>query len=311
MDHATSWPDLKVLITGASGFLGSHLLQCLSDLGAEVHATSRMPRAVVPGGPCWWHSSLTSMEDVREIFSKVKPDIVYHMAGYVGASPSRDLVLPTFRSLLASTINVLISASEIGCRRVILSGSLTEPRASESNATPSSPYAAAKWAASGYGRMFHALYGLPTVVVTPFMTYGPGQDSQKLIPSVILSLLRNEDPRLSSGQWEADWIFVHDVIEGFLTAAIVPGIEGVTVDLGTGMKRSIREVVELIATLMDSPSKLKFGAVGDRPMEPIRVANNMETQRRLGWKAKTSLQAGLVQTIKWYTHQSSSDKTRC
>jgi UDP-glucose 4-epimerase len=311
MDHETSWPDLKVLITGASGFLGSHLLRCLSNLGAEIHATSRVPRSVTSGGPCWWHSSLTDIESVREIFSKVKPDIVYHMAGYVGASPSRDLVLPTFQSLLASTINVLIGASEIGCRRVILSGSLTEPGASESYATPSSPYAAAKWAASGYGRMFHSLYNLPTVIVTPFMTYGPGQDVRKLIPSVILSLLRNEDPQLSSGQWEADWVFVDDVIRGFLTAAIAPAIEGATVELGTGTKRSIREVVEMIARLMDSPSQLRFGAVRDRPMEPIRIADNIETQRKLGWKAQTSLQDGLLQTIKWYTHQFSGDKTRC
>jgi nucleoside-diphosphate-sugar epimerase len=159
--------------------------------------------------------------------------------------------------------------------------------------------------------MFHSLYNLPTVIVTPFMTYGPGQDVRKLIPSVILSLLRNEDPQLSSGQWEADWVFVDDVIRGFLTAATAPAIEGATLELGTGTKRSIREVVVLIARLMDSPSQLKFGAVRDRPMEPIRIADSIETQRKLGWKAQTSLQDGLLQTIKWYTLQFNGDKTRC
>lgn len=309
MDYERSWPGLKVLVTGASGFLGSNLLRHLSAVGAEIHATSRTARSFRPGGPLWWHSSLASIESVREIFSKVKPDIVYHFAGSVGANPSRDLVLPTFQSLLASTVNVLIASSEMGCRRVILSGSLTEPAADESHAVPSSPYAAAKWAASGYGRMFHTLYDLPTVIVTPFMTYGPGQDQKKLIPSVITSLLRHEEPRLSSGQWEADWVFVDDVIEGFMAAAVVSGIEGLTADLGTGTKRSIREVVELIAQLMDSRSKLVFGAMGDRPMEPVRVANNREAQHRLGWKAKTSLEAGLVRTINWYAQQSINGNT--
>lgn len=306
MDKQTSWADTKVLVTGASGFLGSHLCRRLLELGAEVHATSRGIHTSRAGKLRWWQSDLIEIEKVREILSKSKPDVIYHLAGSVGAIPNKDLILPTFHSLLTSTVNVLIGATELGCRRVILSGSLTEPGPNESNPTPSSPYAAAKWAASGYGRMFHTLYNLPTVIVTPFMTYGPSQDSRKLIPSVILSLLQSKAPRLSSGQWEADWVYVDDVIEGFLAAGVVPGIEGLTVDLGTGRKRSVCEVVKMIAHLMDSPSKLLFGAIEDRPMEPIRIANNMETQRRLGWAAKTSLKEGLAQTIQWYADQTTA-----
>lgn len=303
MDSQSSWAGLKVLITGASGFLGSHLCARVLELGAEVHATSRVPRASVPGGPCWWHSSLLTIESVREILSKTKPDVIYHMAGSVGASPNLELVLPAFHSLLTSTVNLLVGAKEIGCHRVILSGSLTEPSSQGEESTPSSPYAAAKWAASGYGRMFYDLYKLPTVMVTPFMTFGPRQDSRKLIPSVILSLLEKRAAMLSSGQWEADWIYVDDVIQGFLAAAVVPGIEGRTVELGTGMKRSIREVAELIAQLMNNPAKLLFGAIADRPNEPVRVADTMDAQLRLGWSAKTSFSQGLRQTIQWYEQQ--------
>lgn len=306
MDDEQAWADRKVLITGASGFLGSHLCRRLSELGAEVHATSRAVRTSSIGGPCWWHSSLMEIENVREILSKIKPEVIYHLAGSVGATPNIDLVLPTFQSLLTSTVNVLIAATELGCRRIVLIGSLTEPSPQEAHPTPSSPYAAAKWAASGYGRMFHTLYNTPIVIATPFMTYGPGQDSRKLIPSVILSLLQNKAPRLSSGLWDADWVYVDDVIEGFLAAAVVPGIEGATVDLGTGRTRSVREVTEMIANLMDSSSKLLFGAIEDRPMEPIRVADRMATQRRLGWAAKTSLKKGLIQTIQWYADQTAT-----
>lgn len=305
MDHRSSWAGVKVLITGASGFLGSHLCMRVSELGAEVHATSRAARVSALGGPCWWHSSLLDIESVRTILAKIKPDVIYHMAGSVGASPNIELVLPAFHSLLTSTVNILVGATEIGCRRVILSGSLTEPNSQGAQPTPSSPYAAAKWAASGYGRMFYELYKLPTILLTPFMTYGPRQDSRKLIPSVILSLLQKKAPMLSSGQWEADWIYVDDVIQGFLAAAVAPGGEGRTVELGTGTKRSIREVVELIANLMDNPSKLLFGAIADRPNEPVRVADTMEALNRLGWSAKTSLTEGLRQTIQWYARQPS------
>lgn len=117
----------KILVTGASGFIGSHLCRHLSKLGADVHATSRVMRTSAQGGPCWWHSTLIEIDSVQEIFSKVRPDVVYHLAGSVGASTDKELVLPTFHSLLTSTVNILIGATEVGCRRVILSGSLTEP----------------------------------------------------------------------------------------------------------------------------------------------------------------------------------------
>ena len=159
----------------------------------------------------------------RHVFKTIRPEIVFHLAGTPNASPDLALVLPTFHGMLTSTINVLLAAMEVGCRRVVLSGSLTEPKADP--ATPHSPYAAAKWAASGYGRMFCSLYGSPVVVLRPFMTYGPGQAETKLIPTVILALLRGEPPRLSSGTYRADWVYISDVIEGFVAAATATEIE--------------------------------------------------------------------------------------
>src|SRR4029077_12337963 len=97
---------------------------------------------------------------------------------------------------------------------------------------PSSPYAAAKWAGCAYARMYYKLYGTPIVIVRPFMTFGPGQNSEKLIPHVILSILHGKSPHLSSGQWRAYWVFVDDATEGFVTAASKPEIEGTTIDLG-------------------------------------------------------------------------------
>jgi nucleoside-diphosphate-sugar epimerase len=249
----------------------------------------------------WWQSDPSKIEDVQNVVSKVEPEVIYHLAGSVGASPDRRLVLPTVHSLLLSTINLLSVGTEVGCRRIILAGSLTEPRPHDTHPVPTSPYAAAKWAASGYGRMFHVLYETPIVVLIPFMTFGPGQDQTKLIPSVILTALRGESPQLTSGRWEADWVYVDDVIEGFLTAAHAPGVEGKTIDLGSGVRTSVRAVVELLAQQMGTRLKPVFGVLPDRPMEPIRLANAAKAKEWLGWEATTELNEGLKQTIDWYS----------
>jgi UDP-glucose 4-epimerase len=300
MNKQDYWKTRKVLVTGGSGFLGSHLCQRLCDLGAEVHATSRACRPIREGGPIWWRSDLSSLDEGRVLLSKYHPEVIYHLAGSVGASPSKDLVLPTFQSLLVSTINLLILATELGCRRLILAGSLTEPSSQGAHQTPSSPYSAAKWAASGYGRMFHSLYGTPVVVLIPFMTFGPGQHPKKLIPSVILSLLKGEVPRLTSGRWEADWVYVDDVVEAFIAAGEAPDVEGETFDVGSGSKSSVRSIVEILVQQMGIPVKPAFGAISDRPMEPIRVANVEHARQQLGWKCSTMLEKGLRQTVDWY-----------
>ena len=179
------------MVTGASGFLGSHLCRGLRQAGAEIHVTSRRGHNEIDTDN-WWQGDMTDITTVRHIVQKIKPEVIFHLSGLVTAASSLDLVLPTLHSLLVSTVNLLTVASEVGCGRVVLAASLTEPIPDNTEATPTSPYAAAKWAGSAYGRMFCQLYGLPVAIVRPFMTYGPGQDSRKLIPYVTLSLLREE-----------------------------------------------------------------------------------------------------------------------
>ena len=296
----TFWSQQKVLVTGGSGFLGSHLCRRLVEFGAEVHATSRATKTQQESEIRWWQTDLADMPATRDLLATVKPDVIYHLAGSVSASPARELVPLTFHSLVVSTVNLLTAVTEIGCLRLILTGSLTEPEASQAEATPASPYAAAKWAASGYGRMFHALYDTPTVILRPYMTYGPAQDSRKLIPSIILSLLEGDAPQLSSGQWQADWIYVDDVTEGFLAAAERPNINGCTLDLGSGTLISVRAIVEQLVAMMNSSVQPLFGAFPDRPLEPLRVANIAESQTKLGWRAMTPLEVGLLRTVEWY-----------
>src|SRR5262245_29417668 len=164
MSTAGQGGDDIALVTGGTGFIGSHLCRRLCAEGMMVHGTSRQPQSLEAAGMRWWQGDMADPASARQIFAAVRPGIVFHLAGSVGAGPEMGLVLQTYHGLLTSTINVLLMAAEFGCRRVILAGSFTEPRPSLEPPTPGSPYGAAKWASSVYGRMFHSLYGTPVVI---------------------------------------------------------------------------------------------------------------------------------------------------
>jgi UDP-glucose 4-epimerase len=301
---ATSLRGCKMAVTGATGFLGSHLTSRLCEKGALVHAVSRsQQRGMERIGPRWWQGDMAEIATVREIFQKVSPEVIFHLSGLATASPDRELVLPTLHSLLVSTVNVLTAAAENGCRRIVLAASLTEPQMDQGEITPGSPYAAAKWASGAYARMFNEIYSVPVVMVRPFMTYGPGQDERKLIPYVIDSLLRGEAPKLSSGGQQLDWIYIDDVIDGFIAAARATGVEGQTIDLGSGVLVPISSVVAHLVTTINPTIEPLFGKLPDRPLERARTANTNDAYRKLNWKATIPLETGLDRTIAWYRDQ--------
>jgi nucleoside-diphosphate-sugar epimerase len=149
--------------------------------------------------------------------------------------------------------------------------------------------------------MFHALYGTPVVILRVFMVYGPGQqDLKKLVPYVTLSLLRGETPQLSSGVRQVDWVYVDDVVEAFMAALSAKGIEGGTIDVGTGRLESVRTVVEQLFDIVCPGTQPAFGSTADRALEQSRVADVESSFLRIGWNPRTSLREGLARTVKWY-----------
>lgn len=300
----------RALVTGARGFIGSHLCDRLLAEGVEVHAVSRTPVKGSPQGPRWWQSDLLDLNGLRSLLKKVRPDLSFHLSGHVSAAPQMDNVLPAFHSLLASTVNLLTVSSELGCGRVVLTGSLTEPPPGKIDAAPSSPYAAAKWAGVAYGRMFHSLYGTPVVITRPYMVYGPGQHPGKIIPYTIASLAEGIAPRLTSGNWAADWVYITDVVDGMFRAAIAPDVEGCTIEFGSGELTSIRDVVQRIVAVMDSPVQPMFGALTDRPTEQINVADVAYAHAKLGWKPRVSLGEGIAATVHAFRNQAEAEDRR-
>jgi UDP-glucose 4-epimerase len=291
-----------VLVTGASGFIGSALVRRLLDDGVEIYAISRNPPVDRGDRLRWLQGSLEDLGTVRRVFEIVNPRYIFHLASHVTGARDVKLVTQTFASNLASTVHLLTVAAEHGCDRIVFTGSLEEP--TNPDAVPSSPYAAAKQAATAYARMFHALFGIPVVVLRLFMVYGPGQaDLTKLVPSVIISLLRGQPPRITSGRREIDWIFVDDVVAALIAAVKAPRAVGTTLDVGSGTLVSIRVVVDQLVQLVNPRVHALFGAVPDRPFEQVRMADTTNTTAVLGWKPSMTLEEGLRRTVEWYAER--------
>jgi nucleoside-diphosphate-sugar epimerase len=290
----------KVLVTGATGHIGSHLCHRLLREGAEVHAVSRKATAGDHGEIRCWRADLRDANATRNLLAAVQPEVVFHLAGCVTGARGLEAVLPTLEHNLYATVNLLIALTELGCGRIVLAGSLEEP-AEGALESCSSPYAASKWAARAYARMFHALHKTPVVNTRIFMVYGPGwQPDSRFVPYVISSLLSGEAPKLTSGERKVDWIYIDDLIEGLLACAKSDDVLGKTVDLGSGCLTEMRSVALLIAQLIGTEIRPEFGSLPDRPMEQVRAADVRRTYDQLGWQPRTSLETGLRNTIAWY-----------
>jgi UDP-glucose 4-epimerase len=146
--------------------------------------------------------------------------------------------------------------------------------------------------------MFRALYSLPVLVLRIFMVYGPGQrDPTKLVPYVIRSLFRGEPPRLTSGERPVDWIYVDDVVDAFLLAALAEELKEDSVDIGSGETVTIRELVERLVQIVNPEIEPIFGDIPDRPLETREVADVRLAEEVLGWTPKTSLDEGLGMAV--------------
>ncbi|TWB87306.1 nucleoside-diphosphate-sugar epimerase [Bradyrhizobium macuxiense] len=305
----------KVLVTGARGFIGSQLCKRLAGSSVELHAVSRQPPLDVPAwwqsidgdvshtgratAIRWWNVNLIDLQATRELIRTVRPDTIYHLAGLVTGSRSFEMVLPILQNNFLTAFNLLLVTAESGAGRTVIAGSVEEP--DNPDPIPGSPYAAAKGATSGYARMFEALYRTEVVIAKIAMVYGPAQaDLTKLVPYVITTFLRGERAKLGSGIRPVDWIYVDDVVDGLMACAHASGAQGRVIDLGWGEVCTIREVVQQLRELIPGAPEPLFGAVPDRPLERVLIADVGATRELIGWNPSTRLQAGLRRTVEWY-----------
>jgi len=304
---SAGWSGLNVLVTGATGFVGRNIVPRLVEAGARVHATFRSAPAQSSTDVHWVSLDLDDVDMLRATVGAIQPDVVLHLGGRVNGAVDPGLVGPTFQSLLASSVALLSAAQSGDVGRLVLVGSTDEPLAGE---VPASPYGAAKGAMTVYAKFVAEAFSAPVISVRPAETFGPGQSAGKLLPYTAATVLRGEIPQLTSGRRRGDWVYVDDVVDGLLTATrLAP--DGADLDLGTGVLRSSREVVEALLRALGTDVVPKWGALPDRPTEPERAADVAKTARVLRWRASTTLEEGLRRTAAAARTAASLASNRC
>ncbi len=293
-DGAARWRGKTVLVTGASGFLGGHLTERLRAGGAAVAGVSRTQRSDEKAGLTWHQCDLEDAERVADLLARVRPDAIFHLNSLADGKRDLDLVLPTFRADVVSSLNLLLAAARHPVERVLLSGSLEE---ADTGKPPSSPYGAAKACTTLYGELFRALYDVPVVSARIFMCYGPGQPDWKVIPTVARALMRGQVPAIASPERAADWIYVNDAVGGLLAAVAAPAASAARVDIGTGKLTTIREIVTELRDLVQPGLTLDFSQAQPRANEEVKCADASATQAAIGWRARVGLNEGLRATI--------------
>jgi nucleoside-diphosphate-sugar epimerase len=251
-------------------------------------------------------------EAVQRAVDEASPEIVFSLAAVGVTNSGVDAKLALLVNV-GGVVNLLEALRGSSVRRVVLVGTCHEYGAREAieGLDPFNAYAASKVAAWAFGRMYWRAWGLPTVTVRPFQVYGPGQPRRSLIPAVIRAALSGEDFAMTPGDQERDFVYVRDVVGGMLATAEAAGIEGRSLDLGTGTSRAIRRVVERIWQLMDAKGKVRSGAMSYRSGEAMRlVADADRTAQLTGWRATTSLEDGLRATIESLQPMKGDDGTQ-
>lgn len=297
-------PTTSIFLTGATGFIGRRLAERLVAAGADVTALVLPGEAnLLPDGVHAVPGDITIPEIVAEAITAAQPGLIVHLAAIGITNP--DLPFTAACAVnVGGVINVLDAARQVKTiNRIVLVGSSYEygARRADDGLDPFNAYSASKVAAWAFARTAFNAWGAPVVWMRLFQVYGPGQRGQALIPAAIQAALNGDDFRMTAGEQQRDFVFVEDVVEGLLAAAVAPGIEGRALDMGTGQLHRIRAVVERIWALSGAGGRILAGALPYRPGEVPAISADVDRTRRLtGWEARTGLDEGLQQTIGGY-----------
>lgn len=308
----TTLEGAPVLVTGVSGFIGSHLARRLLHEGARVHGLVRS------GSNLWrlqdikrqlqfHYADLTDHEAVTRAVSQIKPSKVFHLAAKVDVNRSLPLLDEMIEVNVKGTINLLRAAADAGCDCFVNTGTCEEygdnpvPFKEEQMPNPVSPYSASKAAATMFCQMLHKTLGIPVVTLRPFLTYGPGQENDMLIPSLIKKALKGEMLEMTEGKQTREFNYVDDIVDGFIRASVCPRALGEIINIGNGQEYRIRDVAEMVLELAHCNVEPKFGALGYRPGETWHFyCDNTKAKELLGWEPKVALEDGLRMTIDWF-----------
>jgi NAD dependent epimerase/dehydratase len=305
-----------VLVTGAGGFIGSHLTEKLATIGAKTRA---MVHYDAMGG-CGWldHSPIKSdiqiiagdICDRDSVSEAVKGcEFVFHLAALIAIPYSYQAPYSYVRTNVEGTLNVMQACRASGVNRVVHTSTSEVygtaryvPIDEKHPLQGQSPYSASKIGADKIAEAFHLSFDVPVVTVRPFNTFGPRQSARAVIPTIITQCLVDQVVRLGNLRPTRDLNFVANTVDGFLMASSSPDAVGKSINLGSGREISVGDLAVLIGKLVGRNISVQMDEVRLRPegSEVERLlADHSLAQKILGWQPQISLEEGLRLTIEW------------
>jgi NAD dependent epimerase/dehydratase len=314
----TFWNRRRVLVTGAGGFIGSHLVEYLVARGATVRAFVRYNSRSDRG---WLDRLDPPLVDEVDVFTGdfVNPeaasnaiagcDTIFHLGALIPIPYSYQHPREFMETNVVGTLNVLEAARRAEATRIVQISSSevygtaqTIPMSEEHPLHPQSPFAATKVGADQLALSYARAFELPVVIARPFNTFGPRQSARAVIPTIITQSLTRDRLELGAASPTRDFLYVADTVAGIARCAEVDGLVGEVFNLGTGRETSIAEVVERVfaATGKELQVQLAEERLRPRGSEVDRLCASVEKARaRLGWEASVGFEEGLASTIDW------------
>jgi NAD dependent epimerase/dehydratase len=310
------WKNKTVLVTGAGGFIGSHLVERLVSIGARTRALVHYNSA----GSWGWLDQSPIKNDIEVVQGDIRDQdstqraiagvhTVFHLAALIAIPYSFHAPLSYVRTNVEGTLNVLQSAIRNDVGLVVhtstseVYGTARSVPINESHPLQGqSPYSATKIGADKIAESFHRSFGLPVVTLRPFNTYGPRQSARAVIPTIVTQALADEPIRLGNIEPTRDLNYVADTVEGFIKAAESPKAVGEVINLGSGREISIGELAATILKLLgkDSPVVIENERIRPERSEVERLcADASKARELLGWEPTHTLEEGLTHTIEW------------
>ena len=306
-----------VLVTGGGGFIGSRLCERLVQSDANVRAFVRYTSRAEIGLLRFLEPDiLKKIEiirgDLRDFSAVAKSlrgvDIVFHLGALISIPYSYVHPVETVQTNVLGTLNILEACRKSGAKLVHTSTSevygtaLRVPIDEDHPLQGQSPYSASKIGADKLVESYFRSFGLPTVTVRPFNTYGPGQSTRAVIPTIITQALAGGVVRLGNLDAIRDFTYLDDTVEGFLLTAQADTWNGETYNLGSGEEIRIGAIAALIFRLMGKQAEIQLEKSRLRPekSEVLRlISDNRKAKLELGWQPTVGMEEGLQRTIRW------------
>ncbi|HZL57469.1 MAG TPA: NAD-dependent epimerase/dehydratase family protein [Bryobacteraceae bacterium] len=298
----------RILITGASGFIGANLARRVLRDGHEIHLLLRRGFQTwrlkeILGDVCVHEGELHD----RKIVRAAQPDWVFHLAAY-GAYPRQNDIHRMVETNLMGCVSLADACADLGVQAFVNAGSSSEyglkdhPADEEEAIEPNSGYAITKAAATQYCRFAARERGLNAVTARLYSIYGPYEDPARLIPALIAHGLRGELPPLVSPATARDFVYVEDAVDAMLKLASASPQRGSVYNVCSGHQMNLKEVVTTARAVMNIHAEPVWSTMPARSWDTdVWVGSGAKLERDLGWRATTDFRTGLKQTVDWYS----------